>query len=98
AAYEKADLLCKSRFWIPESLPALAYASTDPVFRVGTINDAGRCADCEGTRRTLECSCPDYLAKKETAADRRSARAKREHRTAGDGPALGVVEVEAVGA
>lgn len=59
-AYEVADHLVTGRLWIPDSVAIRAYDSLDKVLMVGTVTDAGRCAHCAGTRRTPECSCPDY--------------------------------------
>jgi hypothetical protein len=62
AAYEKADVLCKSRIWIPDCPATLAYDTMFPVLSVGTVTDTGRCAYCDGTRSAPQCMCPDYLA------------------------------------
>lgn len=63
-AYENADVFVKGRHWIPTSPAIRAYDTLAPVLTVGTVSDAGRCAHCEGNRRTPECSCPDYQASK----------------------------------
>lgn len=75
AAYANADLLVKSRHWIPDSPAIAAYDTYDRVTTVGTVSDAGRCAHCGGTRRALECGCPDYREGKESRrGDARKAR------------------------
>lgn len=71
-AYEVADHLCTGRLWIPDSVAIRAYDSLDKVLMVGTVTDSGRCAHCAGTRRTPECSCPDYQESK--SSRRTSAR------------------------
>lgn len=59
-AYEVADHLVTGKLWIPDTVAIQAYDSLDKVLMVGTVTDSGRCAHCAGTRRTPECSCPDY--------------------------------------
>lgn len=61
AAYEKADVLHRSRHWIPTSPALTAYDTMAPVLMVGRVTDSGRCAHCEGVRRAVPCSCPDYV-------------------------------------
>jgi hypothetical protein len=73
SAYESADLLVKGRYWIPDSVASRAYDTFAPVNIVGSVSDAGRCAHCGGTRRALECNCPDYVDRK---ASRRGAGAQ----------------------
>jgi hypothetical protein len=70
SAYEKADLLTKSRHWIPDSVAIEAYDTYSPVLLVGHVTDAGRCANCGGRRVAPECGCADYVTKK---ASRRGA-------------------------
>lgn len=73
-AYDHADVLCKSRHWIPTSPARLAYDTFDQVLRVGTVTDAGRCVSCGGVRRAPACSCADYVAEQR---DRKAAGASR---------------------
>lgn len=73
SAYESADLLVKSRLWIPGSPASQVYDSMAPILSVGSVTDAGRCAYCAGTRRAQECSCSDYQEEK---ASRRGSRAQ----------------------
>lgn len=68
-AYDQAEMLVKSRHWIPGSQAAVAYDTYAQVLTIGTVSDAGRCAHCGGTRRAQECSCSDYI----DAKDRRRA-------------------------
>lgn len=70
AAYEKADLMVKSRLWIPGSPVTSAYDTFAPVSTVGAMDESGLCYVCYGTKRRAECSCPDYLHDK---AQRREA-------------------------
>jgi len=76
AAYEKADLVGRGRFWIPTSPAIGAYDSGDAVDVVGSTTDAGRCAHCAGRRAVQECICSDYqdekLARKAVGATARS--------------------------
>jgi len=75
AAYDKADLVGRGRFWIPTSLAILAYDSMDSVSVVGSVTDSGRCAHCSGKRAASECLCPDYqLEKQERKAAAATAR------------------------
>lgn len=73
-AYDKADVLVKSRLWIPENPAIRAYDTLAPVLSVGTVTDAGRCAYCSGTRRAPECECPDYVDDRERRTAARKAR------------------------
>lgn len=89
-AYEVADHLLTGRLWIPECEAIRAYDSLDKVLMVGTVTDSGRCAHCAGTRRTPECSCPDY---QESKAERRApARKTRSVEDSGTAAALDLSE------
>lgn len=81
AAYDKADLLFKSRHWIPDSPATTAYDTLAPVSVVGTLDDSGKCAYCEGQRRRHECICEDYRTRKEA-----SKGVRPQARSAEDGP------------
>jgi hypothetical protein len=81
AAFEKAEQVAFSRFWIPDSLAIRAYDTYAPVLMVGRVTESGRCAHCEGTRRAPECSCPDYQASKGRSRGARTASAEREDRS-----------------
>lgn len=82
-AYEVADHLCTGKLWIPDSVAIKAYDSLDKVLMVGTVTDSGRCAHCAGTRRTPECSCPDYQeSKTERRAPARKTRSVEDSGTA----------------
>lgn len=71
AAFESAEHLGRSRVWVPDAEWRLAYDTFDAVTRIGTVSDTGRCPICEGTRRAVECDCPEYVTRK---AGRRTAR------------------------
>lgn len=62
SAYEKGDIVARGTHWIPDSPAIRAYDTYAPVLMVGRVTESGRCAHCEGTRRALPCTCPDYLA------------------------------------
>ena len=54
-AYDNADLLTKSRIWIPNS-PALgAYNTFARISVVGTLDVYGVCLECDGMRRRHTC-------------------------------------------
>lgn len=80
------DKLAESRLmigwhWIPGSPAGDAYSTLDQVLSVGRLNDAGRCVVCDGTRRAVECGCPDYQERKAS----RTARPARTRASAEDG-------------
>lgn len=103
AAFEKADLLAKSRLWLPDSPAIRAYDTYDSVSRVGAVSDAGLCLDCDGTRRRSECSCSEYVeTRKRTKAvprlDVRSAEAEESLSAPRPRKRIRVTEEELVGA
>jgi hypothetical protein len=85
AAFESADELGRSRVWVPDSEARTAYDTFDSVSRIGTVSDAGRCPHCEGTRRAVECDCPDYVGRKSGRSTARR-RASGEHGAPADLP------------
>ena len=90
-AYAKAEHLNKARMWLPDSPALWAYDTYDAVDRVGWVSDSGRCITCDGTRRTPECSCEEYQAKKPVRAskgnnDARTARSETEDRSGSPSP------------
>jgi len=99
SAYDKADVLCRGRHWIPTSLTLAAYDTFAPVLMVGTVTDSGRCAYCGGSRRAPECSCADYHVAK---ADRKqlaldSTSRSGENRALGRGGSRVKVPAESLG-
>lgn len=79
-AYENAQVVARSRYWIPGSLASLAYDTYENVGRIATVDDKGNCAHCGGKRTQPQCSCPDYVEQR--AGSRRTARsAQREDST-----------------
>lgn len=48
--------------WGPKSPSFAAYDTYDSVLTVGTVNEAGSCYRCGGTRRRPACQCPDNHA------------------------------------
>lgn len=45
--------------WGPRSPSFSAYDTLDSVLTIGTVNEAGSCYRCGGTRRRPACACPD---------------------------------------
>lgn len=80
AAYDHADLLVKTRHWIPTSPATAVYDTLSGVTSVGEISDAGMCPYCYGTRQKLPCTCADYVERKAAAAP------ARRRASAEDGP------------
>lgn len=73
-AFAKAELIVKSKAYVPDMLAAKAYDTFAPVDRIGAVSDSGRCMVCTGRRPVPECSCEDYVAGKTERRARRSAR------------------------
>lgn len=91
--WDEADLIVKSRHWIPDSPAIAAYDTLAPVDRVGTVSDAGRCAYCGGSRKVHECCCDDYQQEKVArAAARPARRAAPRTRAATDNGTLAVAQ------
>lgn len=60
SAWESAQVLSRSRFWIPGSDAAMAYDTFDEVGVIETVTEKGDCAHCGGRRTQPQCTCPDY--------------------------------------
>lgn len=54
---ETAEPLMSQTFWRPGSVTERSYDTVDGVSAISTLNDAGNCLSCGGTRARRKCSC-----------------------------------------
>lgn len=52
---------CNTWFWRPGTRAEASYDTLGAVDMIGDPSDAGRCANCGGTRTAMKCTCEDYV-------------------------------------
>lgn len=65
ASRSRPDVIVKQWFWASGHPVRQHFNTLQSVIMLGATSDAGICARCGGSRRRPECSCVDYIDRKE---------------------------------